>query len=447
MTAEQIGRWEELLSALASLIPDDAAAIVIDGERHTATVADRLTEHLQAIGRPCVRLTDESDLPTTDGPHHEITLADGPHHRAHPPARGWDAVIWLRTATGNAIEAGAGIERATPGDVESDTAAGRAASGGGAEPGEDGLSVEPGGDVEGRMDAGHSASGARDGGAGAGGAAPGVRGGGAAHEVSGGPDEGVGTSVDVPCGVPDGGVGAVGIGRGRPGEKSAEADADIVIDMQDAGRPVIRHVVARLAGRSAWYVTESRAFFATRAETWDAKFGDDMPAYEAAVAEAGIESGGTALDVGCGTGRALPSLRAAVGARGNVIGLDITPEMLAAAKSKGRAEHATLVLADARHLPIADAQADAVFAAGLVTHLPDVTMGLAELARVTRLGGKLVVFHPSGRAALAARHGRELRPDEPLAKTRLGLLLSATGWKLSTYDDPPHRFFALAARV
>lgn len=230
----------------------------------------------------------------------------------------------------------------------------------------------------------------------------------------------------------------------RPG--NAKSDADIVIDLNDPAWPVIRHVAARLAGHPRWYVTESRAFFATRAATWDTKFGDDLPAYAAAIAEAGLPKGGVVADVGCGTGRALPALRRAVGPRGGVIAVDLTPEMLEQVRSQGRAEHAALVLADARHLPLTDASVDAVFAAGLITHLPDTDACLHELARITRPGGRLVLFHPSGRAALAARHGRTLRPDEPLAEAPLRRSMHQTGWQLTGYDDPEHRFLAIAAR-
>lgn len=232
----------------------------------------------------------------------------------------------------------------------------------------------------------------------------------------------------------------------RAPDRDAERNADIVIDLHDAAWPVIRHVVRRLADRSRWYIAESRAFFGPRAATWDTRFGDDMPAYAAAVADAEIPAGATALDAGCGTGRALPALRGAVGPSGAVIGMDITPQMLSVARATGRARHAVLVLADARRLPLADGEVDAVFAAGLIPHLPDPVAGLGGLARVTRPGGRLVIFHPSGRAALAARHGRTLSPDEPLAEGRLGELLAATGWRLDTYDDPDHRFLALATR-
>jgi ubiquinone/menaquinone biosynthesis C-methylase UbiE len=118
-----------------------------------------------------------------------------------------------------------------------------------------------------------------------------------------------------------------------------------------------------------------------------------------------------------------------------MLGADFTPQMLAMARTRARSERATLLLADANHLPLCDQSVDAVFAAGLLTHLPDAGTGLAELARITRPGGRLILFHPSGRAALAARHGRTLRHTA-----------RRTGWRLDTYDDPPHRFHATATR-
>jgi SAM-dependent methyltransferase len=222
--------------------------------------------------------------------------------------------------------------------------------------------------------------------------------------------------------------------------------ADIVVDVDDPGWPVIRRVAAGLVGDGRWHVPESQAFFGVRAAGWDTKFGDDLPAYAAAVHELGVRPGAVVLDAGCGTGRALPALRDAVGPGGRVLALDVTPEMLAVTRQAGRADAASLVLADARRLPLADQSLDAVFAAGLVHHLPDMAAGVAELARVSRPGARLAIFHPSGRAALAARHGRTLRPEEPLAAARLGPLLAAGGWRLDGYDDPPHRFLALATR-
>jgi SAM-dependent methyltransferase len=225
-----------------------------------------------------------------------------------------------------------------------------------------------------------------------------------------------------------------------------EAGASIVIDLHDPAWPVIRRVAAPLASHRLWYIAETRAFFSARAATWDTKFGDDLPAYAAAVTQAGIPRHSVVIDVGCGTGRALPALRQAVAPHGTVIAVDLTPEMLRQARTKDRAAHATLILADARHLPFASASADAVFAAGLIMHLPDTETGLRQLARITRPGGLLILFHPSGRAALAARHGRALEPDEPLAAVPLRRLTRNTGWRLTAYDDAEHRFLAVATR-
>jgi SAM-dependent methyltransferase len=235
--------------------------------------------------------------------------------------------------------------------------------------------------------------------------------------------------------------------RGRRGNGEGERRAQVVIDYHDPQWPVIRHVHPRLADHERWYLTESRAFFGVRAAFWDEKFGDDLPAYAQAVETAVPRPGDLALDVGCGTGRALPSLAAAVGPSGRVIGFDLTPGMLEAARGKGRDKYAALVLADARRLPLTDAVADVVFAAGLVQHLPDPGAGLAELARVTRPGGRLVLFHPSGRAALAARHGRTVRPDEALNEPILTPLLAAAGWALTRYEDPEDHFLAAAVRT
>ncbi|HEY3868917.1 MAG TPA: methyltransferase domain-containing protein [Actinocrinis sp.] len=236
------------------------------------------------------------------------------------------------------------------------------------------------------------------------------------------------------------GNGAGGGGGGQRGR------ADVVIDLSDPRWPVIRRMAARLPTPPGWYVAECQAFFAGRAASWDSKFGDDLPAYAAAVAHAAPAPGSTVLDLGCGTGRALPALRSAVGPAGTVIAADLTPQMLEAARAAGRAGHSVLVLADAQSLPFADARIDTIIAAGLINHLHDLHGGLRELARVTRPGGQLVVFHPTGRAALAARHGRTLRPDEPLSERELPRHLAATGWRQTYYDDAPHRFLALASR-
>lgn len=192
--------------------------------------------------------------------------------------------------------------------------------------------------------------------------------------------------------------------------------------------------------------THVREFFTARAADWDSKFPDDGPAYAAAITELGLREGDRVLDAGCGTGRALPPLRAAVGASGVVVGVDLTPAMLDAAVRAGRDRDGRLLLADVGTLPLRSRSLDAVFAAGLVAHLPDPARSLRELRRVVRRGGTLALFHPIGRAALAARQGRRLTPDDLRAEPNLRPLLAASGWRMTSYADEDARFLALAVR-
>ncbi|PPS70678.1 MULTISPECIES: class I SAM-dependent methyltransferase [Streptomyces] len=192
--------------------------------------------------------------------------------------------------------------------------------------------------------------------------------------------------------------------------------------------------------------TRVQDFFTARAADWDSRFPDDGPAYAAAVAELGLRTGDRVLDAGCGTGRALPPLRTAVGPSGVVLGADLTPAMLREAVRAGRDRDGQLLLTDVAALPLRSRSLDAVFGAGLISHLGSPAEDLRELARVVRPGGVLALFHPIGRAALAARHGRPLTPQDLRAEPNLRPLLAGSGWRLTSYVDEDSRFLALAVR-
>jgi SAM-dependent methyltransferase len=192
--------------------------------------------------------------------------------------------------------------------------------------------------------------------------------------------------------------------------------------------------------------THVQEFFSARAAHWDTRFPDDGPRFEAAVAGLGLRAGDRVLDAGCGTGRALPALRDAVGPSGAVLGVDLTPAMLEAAARAGRDHAGSLMLADVTRLPVRSESLDAVFGSGLVAHLPEPQENLRELARVVRPGGLLALFHPIGRAALAARQGRELTPDDLRAEPNLRSLLAGSGWRMTSYVDEDACFLALAER-
>ncbi|MGW5262096.1 class I SAM-dependent methyltransferase [Microbispora sp. NPDC004025] len=191
---------------------------------------------------------------------------------------------------------------------------------------------------------------------------------------------------------------------------------------------------------------ETREFFAAKAATWEEKYPDDGPAFAVAIAEMALPPGGLAIDAGCGTARAFPLLRDAVGAAGRVVGVDVTPEMVRSARERGRGDYGRLLVADVGRLPLRDGVADGVLASGLISHVLRPVAVLSELARVTRPGGRLALFHPVGRAVLAARRGRTLTPDDVRARHNLRPLLDAAGWTLVDYHDTEERYLALARR-
>jgi SAM-dependent methyltransferase len=129
-----------------------------------------------------------------------------------------------------------------------------------------------------------------------------------------------------------------------------------------------------------------------------------------------------------------------------VVGADLTPAMLEAAVRADRDRDGQLLLADVAALPIRSGSLDAVFGAGLISHLPRPADNLRELARVVRPGGVLALFHPIGRAALAARQGRQITPEDLRAEPNLRPLLAGSGWRMTSYVDEDSRFLALAVR-
>lgn len=102
---------------------------------------------------------------------------------------------------------------------------------------------------------------------------------------------------------------------------------------------------------------------------------------------------GTALDAACGTGRHTEYL-AALGH--TVIGVDGSPEMLAAARAK--IPGGEFREGDLHHLPVPDEHVDVVVCALALTHVPELSPVLAEFTRVLRPGAtppEAPVSHPS----------------------------------------------------
>jgi arsenite methyltransferase len=99
------------------------------------------------------------------------------------------------------------------------------------------------------------------------------------------------------------------------------------------------------------------------------------------------------VDVGCGPGFYCAELAAEVGSSGSVIGVDSSQAMLtlAARRCAGLAQ-VELRPGDAVSVPVDDAIADAALCVQVLEYVPDPTVALAEMHRVLRPGGRVVVW-------------------------------------------------------
>ncbi|MCZ7526825.1 MAG: class I SAM-dependent methyltransferase [Acidimicrobiia bacterium] len=149
---------------------------------------------------------------------------------------------------------------------------------------------------------------------------------------------------------------------------------------------------------------------ATRADAYDRWFEEPWGRYAFAIEAQslgegmGPVDGDLVLDAGCGTGRfALELARAG----GGVVGLDIDRSMLVVA---ARRLSVPFVVADVGDLPFGDGAFDAAVAITVLEFVPDPDRAFAELVRVTRPGGRVVVGALNPRSFWGMIHRRRGEP-------------------------------------
>ena len=97
----------------------------------------------------------------------------------------------------------------------------------------------------------------------------------------------------------------------------------------------------------------------------------------------GLAGGREVLEVGCGTGLIMRGLD---GRAKRLVGVDISPGMLAEARRRGF----EVLEGRAEKLPFADESFDLAYSFKVLAHVPEIELALREMARVLRPGGHLV---------------------------------------------------------
>lgn len=108
-----------------------------------------------------------------------------------------------------------------------------------------------------------------------------------------------------------------------------------------------------------------------------------------------LQTGEAVLDVGCGTGTLALLAKERVGATGRVAGIDPGPRQIARARAKAARRRLPIdvQVGVIERIPFPDRSFDVVFSTLMMHHLPDDLKrdGLAEIARVLKPGGRLVM--------------------------------------------------------
>ncbi len=158
-----------------------------------------------------------------------------------------------------------------------------------------------------------------------------------------------------------------------------------------------------------------------------------------------IQPGEQVLDVGCGTGTLAMEVARLVGRAGRVAGVDPGTQQIARARAKATRRHVPIEfqIGMIEQLPFPDQSFDVVFSTLMMHHLPTPLkrQGLAEIARVLKPGGRLVIAdfkrkqERQGRAARFHAGGSSIQD--------LAALASDAGFsEVETEEMQPPRFSA-----
>ena len=145
-------------------------------------------------------------------------------------------------------------------------------------------------------------------------------------------------------------------------------------------------------------------FFNKAAVTWDKRFASSELTnfLSQLVPTFNLQPGQRVLDAGTGTGILIPFLLKAVGPTGQVTAVDYAEKMVEICNEKYAGVHVAVQRIENLNFP--SESFDAVTCFGLFPHLENKEVALAQINRVLKPGGKLIIAHALSSAEIKAHH-------------------------------------------
>jgi ubiquinone/menaquinone biosynthesis C-methylase UbiE len=170
---------------------------------------------------------------------------------------------------------------------------------------------------------------------------------------------------------------------------------------------------------------------------WLLTLGRERAFRERALGLAHLSVGDSVLDVGCGTGTLAIAAKRQVGQKGQVCGIDASPEMIARAGKKASKAGVEVDFRGAlvESLPFREGQFDVVLSTLMLHHLPGKLRSqcAAELRRVLKPGGRLLAIDfgtSPGQKGIVAhfhRHGHISLAEMVALSREAGLKITESG--------------------
>jgi SAM-dependent methyltransferase len=151
----------------------------------------------------------------------------------------------------------------------------------------------------------------------------------------------------------------------------------------------------------------------------------------------------TILDVGSGAGQILRHLLRRTQSSAQLVGFDLSHQMLIRARKKLKSHRPAYVAGDLMRMPFAEESFDCVTCGWVIEHLPDPKPGLMEIGRVLKPGGRALILATED-TVLGSLVSRTWK-CRTYNRKELELACGECGvpWKEQLYFTKAHRFFKM----